>query len=102
MYRTLDNVQIDERVDFDSEYPVTNCCISLKIWRCGERKAGTDQERTHAAESRCTGRTRLNDAVIEDLKRLQEKVKPLNNQINIQMIWSLRLFNMKACLTFSF
>ncbi|MDK9759983.1 DUF2489 domain-containing protein, partial [Vibrio sp. D173a] len=30
--------------------------------------------------------SRLNESIIEELKQLQKKVKPLNNQINIQMI----------------
>jgi hypothetical protein len=34
----------------------------------------------HKAESR------LESAIIEELKQLQKQVQPLNNQINIQMV----------------
>ena len=50
------------------------------------RQELTKKERMQQNLTRHKAETRLNDTVIEDLKRLQEKVKPLNNQINIQMI----------------
>jgi len=84
----MDNGQGDERVDFDSEYPALSELYHIvkDMARGDGRQELTKKERMQQNLTRHKAETRLNDAVIEDLKRLQEKVKPLNNQINIQMI----------------
>mgnify|MGYP000858197890 FL=1 len=84
----MDNVQGDERVDLDAEYPALSELYHIvkDMARGEERQELTKKERMQQNLTRHKAETRLNDAVIEDLKRLQEKVKPLNNQINIQMI----------------
>ncbi|MCZ8487785.1 hypothetical protein O9992_09845 [Vibrio lentus] len=75
VYR-CDNVQGDERRR--TEYPALRAKPTLKIWRA-TAATGTDQERTHAESHASKARLRLNDALPKD-GRLQEKVKPLNNQ----------------------
>jgi hypothetical protein len=51
-----------------------------------ERQNLVKKERMKQNLERHKAETRLQDAIIEELKRLQKKVQPLNNQINIQMI----------------
>ncbi|MDN3614701.1 DUF2489 domain-containing protein [Vibrio gallaecicus] len=88
IYYIMDNVQGDERVDFDTEYPATSELFHIveNMARGEDRQALEKKERMEQNLARHKAETRLNDAIIEELKVLQKKVQPLNNQINIQMI----------------
>jgi len=88
LYNIMDYVQGEERVDFDQEYPATSELFHIvKDMARGEaRQELAKQERMKQNLERHKAESRLQQAITEELKRLQKKVKPLNNQINIQMI----------------
>ncbi|CAK4070140.1 DUF2489 domain-containing protein [Vibrio sp. MarTm2] len=88
LYNIMDYVQGDDRVDFDAEYPATSELFHIvkDMARGEERQNLVKKERMKQNLERHKAETRLQDAIIEELKRLQKKVQPLNNQINIQMI----------------
>lgn len=88
IYYIMDNVQGDERVDFDAEYPAISELFHVveNMARGDDRQELAKKERMEQNLARHKAETRLNDAIIEELKQLQKKVQPLNNQINIQMI----------------
>ena len=84
----MDFVQGDERVDFDAEYPATSELYHVvkDMARGEDRQNLPKRERMKQNLARQKAESRLNESIIEELKQLQKKVKPLNNQINIQMI----------------
>lgn len=88
VYCIMDYVQGDERVDFEQEYPaITELYHVVKDMPRGEqRQELAKQERMQQNLTRHKAESRLQDAMIEELKLLQQKIRPLNNQINIQMI----------------
>ncbi|WP_456297367.1 DUF2489 domain-containing protein [Vibrio sp. AK197] len=88
VYNIMDYVQGDDRVDFDKEFPATAELFHLvKDMPRGEERQNMDKkERMKHNLMRHKAETRLNDAIIEELKLLQKRVQPLNNQINIQMV----------------
>ena len=51
-----------------------------------DRQQMAKKERMKQNLERHKAESRLQDAIVEELKLLQKKVQPLNNQINIQMI----------------
>ena len=88
VYNIMDFVQGDERVDFDAEYPATSELYHVvkDMARGEDRQNLPKRERMKQNLARQKAESRLNESIIEELKQLQKKVKPLNNQINIQMI----------------
>lgn len=88
LYNIMDYVQGEERVDFDKEYPATSELFHIvKDMARGEaRQELAKQDRMKQNLERHKAESRLQQEITEELKRLQKKVKPLNNQINIQMI----------------
>ncbi len=88
VYNIMDFVQGDERVDFEAEYPATSELYHVvkDMARGEERQNLPKRERMKQNLTRQKAESRLNESIIEELKQLQKKVKPLNNQINIQMI----------------
>ena len=88
VYNIMDFVQGEERVDFDTEYPAISELyhIVTDMARGEDRQDLVKKERMQQNLTRHKAETRLNDAIVDELKQLQTKVKPLNNQINIQMI----------------
>ncbi|EEX95573.1 hypothetical protein VIOR3934_08791 [Vibrio orientalis CIP 102891 = ATCC 33934] len=88
LYNIMDYVQGEERVDFDQEYPATSELFHIvKDMARGEaRQELAKQQRMKQNLERHKAESRLQQDITEELKRLQKKVKPLNNQINIQMI----------------
>ncbi|MBW3697668.1 DUF2489 domain-containing protein [Vibrio sp. T187] len=88
IYNIMDYVQGDERVDFEVEYPALSELFHVvkDMARGEDRQALVKKERMQQNLARHKAETRLNDAIIDELKQLQKKVKPMNNQINIQMI----------------
>ena len=88
VYNIMDFVQGDERVDFDAEYPATSELYHVvkDMARGEERQNLPKRERMKQNLTRQKAESRLNESIIEELKQLQKKVKPLNNQINIQII----------------
>ncbi|MYM61245.1 DUF2489 domain-containing protein [Vibrio sp. OCN044] len=88
VYNIMDYVQGEERVDFDEEFPATSELYHLvkDMARGDDRQQLAKKERMKQNLERHKAESRLEQAVIEELKQLQEKVQPLNNQINIQMV----------------
>ena len=88
VYNIMDYVQGEERVDFDATYPaISELYHVVKDMARGEdRQQLAKKERMQQNLTRHKAEQRLTDAIIEELKVLQKNVKPLNNQINIQMI----------------
>ncbi len=88
VYCIMDYVQGDERVDFDQEFPaISELYHVVKDMARGEdRQALVKKERMQQNLTRHKAESRLQDAIVEELKRLQKRVQPLNNQINIQMV----------------
>lgn len=88
LYNIMDYVQGEDRVDFDKEYPATAELFHIvkDMARGDDRQKLVKKERMKQNLERQKAESRLQDAIIEELKQLQKKVKPLNNQINIQMI----------------
>ncbi|WP_394249574.1 DUF2489 domain-containing protein [Vibrio profundi] len=88
VYNIMDFVQGEERVDFDTEYPaISELYHIVKDMARGEdRQELVKKERMQQNLTRHKAETRLNDAIVDELKQLQTKVKPLNNQINIQIL----------------
>ena len=88
LYNIMDYVQGEDRVDFDKEYPATSELFHIvkDMARGEERQKLAKQERMKQNLERHKAESRLQQAIVEELKQLQKKVQPLNNQINIQMI----------------
>ncbi|CAM3833942.1 DUF2489 domain-containing protein [Vibrio aquimaris] len=88
VYNIMDYVQGEERFDFDKEFPATSELYHLvkDMARGDDRQQLAKKERMKQNLERHKAESRLEQTVIEELKQLQEKVQPLNNQINIQMI----------------
>ncbi|WP_100753217.1 DUF2489 domain-containing protein [Vibrio salilacus] len=88
VYNIMDYVQGEDRVDFDQEFPATSELFHIvKDMPRGEERQQLDkQQRMKHNLERHKAEARLQQDIIEELKRLQKKIQPLNNQINIQMI----------------
>lgn len=88
VYCIMDYVQGENRVDFDREYPATAELYHIvKDMPRGEaRQQMVKKDRMQHNLIRQKAETRLNDAIVEELKALQKRVQPLNNQIAIQMV----------------
>ena len=88
LYNIMDYVQGEERVDFDKAYPATSELFHIvkDMERGEERQSMVKKERMKQNLQRQKAEARLENAIIEELKQLQKQIKPLNNQINIQMI----------------
>ncbi len=88
VYNIMDYVQGDERVDFDKEYPAISELFHIvkDMARGEDRQQLAKKERMQQNLIRHKAESRLNDAIIEELKTLHSSIQPLNNQINIQMV----------------
>lgn len=88
LYNIMDYVQGEERVDFDKEFPATSELFHIvKDMARGEARQNlAKQERMKQNLARHKAESRLQESIVEELKKLQKKVQPLNNQINIQMV----------------
>ena len=88
IYNIMDYVQGEGRVDFNQTYPaISELYHTVKDMARGEdRQKLAKKVRMRDNLERHKAEQRLNDVIIEELKVLQQNVKPLNNQINIQMI----------------
>ncbi|KLN63351.1 DUF2489 domain-containing protein [Vibrio sp. VPAP30] len=88
LYNIMDYVQGEERVDFEKEFPATSELFHIvkDMARGEERQTLAKKERMKQNLERHKAESLLQEAIVEELKRLQKKVQPLNNQINIQMV----------------
>lgn len=88
VYCIMDYVQGDDRVDFDQTYPAISELYHIvkDMARGDDRQQLAKKERMQQNLTRQKAESRLNDAIVEELKTLHKNVQPLNNQINIQMI----------------
>ncbi|GAD80496.1 DUF2489 domain-containing protein [Vibrio ezurae] len=83
----LDYVQGEQRIDVAECYPALSELFKVvkDMARGDERQQLAKQERMKQNLARHKTETRLNDAIIAELKDLQGRVAPLNQQISIQM-----------------
>lgn len=88
LYNIMDYVQGEERVDFDKEYPATAELFHIvkDMARGEDRQKLVKKERMKQNLERHKAESRLQQAIVEELKQLRQKVKPLNNQITFQMV----------------
>lgn len=88
VYCIMDYVQGDDRGDFDQTYPAISELYHIvkDMARGDDRQQLAKKERMQQNLTRQKAESRLNDAIVEELKTLHKNVQPLNNQINIQMI----------------
>ncbi|MDE1326243.1 DUF2489 domain-containing protein [Vibrio aestuarianus] len=88
VYCIMDYVQGEQRIDFDSVYPAISELYHIvkDMPRGEERQLLPKQERMKQNLARQKAEGRLTDAIVEELKALQTRIAPLNNQITIQMV----------------
>lgn len=88
VYCIMDYVQGEQRIDFDSVYPAISELYHIvkDMPRGEERQQLPKQERMKQNLARQKAEGRLTDAIVEELKALQMRIAPLNNQITIQMV----------------
>ncbi|MBD1566590.1 DUF2489 domain-containing protein [Vibrio sp. SA48] len=88
VYCIMDYVQGEPRIDFDSVYPAISELYHIvkDMQRGEERQQLPKQERMRQNLARQKAEGRLTDAIVEELKALQMRIAPLNNQITIQMV----------------
>ncbi|MDF2154013.1 DUF2489 domain-containing protein [Vibrio sp. CAU 1672] len=88
VYCIMDYVQGEDRLEFETTYPATAELYHIvkDMARGEERQQLAKRERMQQTLTRQKAESRLTDAIIEELKLLQKRVQPLNNQINIQLI----------------
>ncbi|MDC0611202.1 DUF2489 domain-containing protein [Vibrio sp.] len=88
VYCIMDYVQGEERVDFDKTYPAISELYHVvkDMPRGEERQALEKKERMQQNMQRMKAESRLSDSIVSELKALKENVRPLNNQIDIQMV----------------
>ena len=88
VYHIMDYVQGEERVNFDHDFPATAELFHLvkDMPRGDARQAMVKKARMQDNLTRHKAEARLNDAIVEELKRLLKHVQPLNTQINVQMV----------------
>ena len=88
VYCIMDYVQGDDRIDFDTKFPATAELYHIvkDMARGEDRQALPKQQRMQQNLARQKAESRLQDAIVDELKLLQQTVQPLNNQINIQML----------------
>ncbi len=88
VYCIMDYVQGEQRVNFEQEYPaIAELYHVVKDMPRGEaRQAMAKKERMEQNLLRVKTESRLSDTIVAELKHLHQRVQPLNNQINIQMV----------------
>lgn len=88
VYCIMDYVQGEQRFDFEKDYPATAELYHIvkDMPRGEERQTMAKQERMRHNLTRQKAEVRLNDAIIAELKLLQLRIRPLNQQIPIQMV----------------
>lgn len=88
VYCIMDYVQGEQRIDFAADYPaITELYHVVKDMPRGEARQALDKKERMAQNLlRMKAETRLSDAIVSELKLLHQRVQPLNNQINIQMV----------------
>ncbi|CAH0542043.1 DUF2489 domain-containing protein [Vibrio marisflavi] len=88
IYNIMDYVQGEERVDFSQEYPAISELYEIvkDMARGEERQELPKKERMKQNLLRNKAEVRLSEAITEELKVLKGRVKPLNDQISVQMV----------------
>ncbi|WP_261816424.1 DUF2489 domain-containing protein [Vibrio gallicus] len=83
----LDYVQDEQRIDVAKRFPALNELFTVvkDMARGDERQALPKQERMRQNLERQKAESRLNDAILEELKQLQAIIAPLNTQIAVTM-----------------
>lgn len=84
----LDYVQGEQRIDFEKTLPATYELFGIvnDMVRGEARQELVKKERMKQTLTRHKAESRLNDAIVEELKVLIKTIAPLNNQISIQTV----------------
>jgi hypothetical protein len=87
VYHLLDHVQGEQRIDVALAYPALSELFDVvkDMARGEERQKLAKKERMQQNLLRHKAESRLSETVIDELKDLQKRTAPLNNQISIQM-----------------
>jgi len=88
VYCIMDYVQGEQRINFEQEYPAISELYHLvkDMARGDARQALPKQERMKQNLERTKAESRLQEAIIDELTALKQRIQPLNNQIAIQMV----------------
>jgi hypothetical protein len=88
IYCIMDYVQGPERVDFELTYPALSELYHIvkDMPRGEERQSQVKKERMENNLLRYKAETRLNDAIVIELKSLQSAIQQLNKIIDVQLV----------------
>ncbi|CAH0527315.1 DUF2489 domain-containing protein [Vibrio hippocampi] len=88
LYNIMDYVQGESRIDFDQAYPALSELFHVvkEMPRGDARQSMNKKDRMRDNLTRHKAEGRLEAAIIEEVKQLQQQVKPLNNQIQIKTV----------------
>lgn len=84
----MDYLQEDERIDVEKEYPALSELYHVvkDMARGDERQELAKKDRMKDNLVRTKAEARLQDAIKEEIQQLHDRVKPLNQNIDIKMI----------------
>ncbi|USD65207.1 DUF2489 domain-containing protein [Vibrio sp. SCSIO 43136] len=88
VYCILDYIQGEQRIDVDTDFPaLSELYHTVKdMARGDDRQQLPKQDRMRQNLERQKAEAKVADAMIEELKTLQQRVKPLNSQISIAQV----------------
>ncbi|MUK65413.1 DUF2489 domain-containing protein [Aliivibrio fischeri] len=88
LYCIMDYLQEDDRIDVEKEYPALSELYHVvkDMARGDERQELTKKDRMKDNLVRTKAEARLQDAIKEEIQQLHDRVKPLNQNIDIKMI----------------
>jgi hypothetical protein len=88
IYCILDYVQGEQRINLDEAYPaIAELYHIVKNMPRGEKRIELmKQERMEQNLIRMKAESRLSESIIEELRDLQKRIQPLNNQIDIKVV----------------
>lgn len=88
LYCIMDYLQDDDRIDVEKEYPALSELYHVvkDMPRGDKREALAKQDRMKDNLIRTKAEARLQDAVKIEIQQLHDRIKPLNQKIDIKMI----------------
>jgi hypothetical protein len=88
LYCIMDYLQDDDRIDVEKEYPALSELYHVvkDMPRGDKRQALAKQDRMKDNLIRTKAEARLQDAVKIEIQQLHDRIKPLNQKIDIKMI----------------
>ena len=88
LYCIMDYLQDDDRINVEADYPALSELYHVvkDMARGDERQTLAKQDRMKDNLVRTKAEARLQDAMKEEIQQLHDRVKPLNQKIDIKMI----------------